>query len=352
VSALDQLVATYEAPEPAAGRHVVGYVGADVPRELVEAAGMLPLRLRGDGPPSPLAEEILGPRVDPPVRRVLGALLDGRLPIDFLLLCHDSDSSVRLFTALRVLALSTPLPELWFLDLLHLPAETTARYDLERLLTLRSVLEGWVGRPATDDDVRDAIREANQTRRLLTRVAALRRASPPLLSGTQALAVIGACTSLPAAEANRLLAALLGEAHAELPAPTRRVYITGSGHGSTALYRAIEGDGSIVVGEDHDWGESLADGLVDEQGDPLAAIAAHYHWGSALARRHGTNERAEHTAREAEAARADVVLAWIRTGDDALAWGLPAQRRLLDERGIPFVVLEHRGLQAERVALP
>ena len=80
----------------------------------------------------------------------------------------------------------------------------------------------------------------------------------------------------------------------------------------------------MIVGEDHDWGEALADGLVDEDGDPLAAIAARYRPARRSAIRHETTARAEHVAREAEAAGADVVLAWIRTGDDALALGRPA----------------------------
>jgi benzoyl-CoA reductase/2-hydroxyglutaryl-CoA dehydratase subunit BcrC/BadD/HgdB len=357
VKALETLVSLYEDPGPAIrawrerGGSVVGYVGADVPRELVAAAGLLPLRLRGDGPPAPQAEEILGAGVDPRARRILAALLDGRPAVEHLLLCHDSDSSVRLFTSLRVLARSEPrLPELWFLDLLHLPTETTARYDLDRLRELLVVLERWSGRPVSEASLREATREANRTRGLLAGIAALRRASPPRLSGTQALAVIGACDVLPAVEANRLLETVIPGCEPELTAPARRVYLTGSGHDSTELYRAIESGGSVIVGEDHDRGEALANGLVAEDGDPLEAIAARYHSGSALGRRHGTNERAVHTAGEAEAAGADVVVAWVRTGDDALAWGLPAQRRLVESRGIRFVALEQRGPGTDEVA--
>ena len=104
MSALETLVARYEAPVSGG----VGYVGADIPRELVEAAGLVPIRLRGTGPADPLAESILGPRVDPPIRRILAALLRGELPIDFLLLGHDSDSSVRLHDALRASLASRP----------------------------------------------------------------------------------------------------------------------------------------------------------------------------------------------------------------------------------------------------
>ena len=343
MSALETLIARYEAP--VAGG--VGYVGADIPREVVEATGLVPVRLRGTGPADPVAESILGPRVDPPMRRILAALLRGELRIDFLLLGHDSDSSVRLHDALRLLS-RDELPKLWFVDLLHLPTETTTGYDLGRLRELVAVLERWSGQPATDESLRSAIREANRTRTLLGRLAELRRDSPPRMSGTDALAAIGATTMLPAAEANALLEQLLVEEHPALPA-SRRVYVTGSSHDSTDLYRAIETDGSVIVGEDHDWGEALGDGLIAEDGDPLTAIATRYQSGSAIALRHETNARAEHVAREADAAGAEVVVAWIRTGDDALGWGLPALRRELEARGIRLATAEQRGPAAEGV---
>ena len=344
MSALDTLIAHYEAPVSGG----VGYVGADIPRELVEAAGLAPARLRGTARADPLAESILGPRVDAPIRRILAALLREELPIDFLLLGHDSDSSVRLHDALRRLS-RADLPELWFVDLLHLPTETTADYDLGRLRELVAVLERWSGQPVTDESLRTAIREANRTRTLLAQLAGLRRDSPPRLTGTAALAVIGATTMLPAAESNALLEQLLAEDHPAVPA-LRRVYVTGSSHDTPDLYRAIESDGSVIVGEDHDWGEALADGLVDEDGDPLFAVAARYRSGSATAIRHETNARAEGVARDAEAARADVVVAWIRSGDDALGWGLPALRTALGARGIRLVAAEQRGPGAESAA--
>jgi benzoyl-CoA reductase/2-hydroxyglutaryl-CoA dehydratase subunit BcrC/BadD/HgdB len=357
------LTAAYEHPGAAiaewrdAGGLVVGCVGADIPHELVAAAGMLPVRLRGEGRPSALAEEILGPRVDPSVRLILAGLLEGRPPVDFLLVSHESDSTVRLFTSLRVLARDEPpppLPEFAIVDLLHLPTETTAAYDLGRLLELRALLEGWSGRTLTEENLEGAVVQGNQTRSLLAGLSELRRTNPARLSGSDALAVLGAGTVLDAPSYNALLHDLLADP-GPAPPPARRVYLTGSAHDSAAVYRAIEADGSTVVGEDHGSGEAIGDGLIAENRDPLAAIAARYHAGSALALRNDPDARAARAAADAAVAGADVVLSWIRTGDDALAWGVPALKGALAERGIPLVVLEHRDLgvpaEAELAAL-
>ncbi len=310
---------------------------------------MLPVRLRGEGKPSPLAEAVLGPRVDPSVRLILAGLLEGRPPLDFLLVSHESDSTVRLFTSLRVLARDEtppPLPGFAIVDLLHLPTETTAAYDLGRLHELAGVLEGWSGQPLDEGLVRVAITAANSTRQLLGRLAELRRADPPRLSGSDALAVLGAGTVLAAEPYNGLLEALHEDPGPPPTAPRRRVYLTGSAHESTAVYRALEAEGAIVVGEDHGTGEAIGDGLVEEAGDPFAALAARYQSGSVLSLRNDPDARAARAAAEAEAAGADVVLSWIRTGDDALAWGIPALKAELAVKAIPLVVLEHRELGA------
>ena len=341
MTALGALISASESARvPDAG--VVGCIGADVPNELVLAAGLYPLALRDPGPTSPRADQILGPRVGAPERAILTALLEGRPRLDYALLSHDSDSTVRLFTALRVLAGREPLPTLWFVDLLHLPTETTARYNRARLEELVGVLERWSGGRVSDERLREAICDANEMRRLLAQVAGLRRASPPLLSGSEALAAISAASVLPVAEANHLLGALIRERTTSLPPTSRRVFVTGSVQIDPGLYRTLEAAGFHVAGDDHD-----PDGrLVAEDIEPLEAIAAYY-----PLHRHGSKGRAERTARAADDAEADVVLAWIRTGDDSLAWGVPALRRVLD---LPLVVLEQRGadpLDADELAL-
>jgi benzoyl-CoA reductase/2-hydroxyglutaryl-CoA dehydratase subunit BcrC/BadD/HgdB len=339
MSALQALRARYEDPGPAirewreAGGLVVGCIGRDVPRELVAAAGLLPVRLRGDGPPSALAEAVLGPGVDEPARRILAALLERVPDVDFILLCHDSDASVRLFTSLRALAPDRELPEAWFFDLLHLPTETTAAYNLDRAHELVAVLERWAGRPLTDTALREAISAGNETRRLLARVSALRQSTPPRLCGTAAFAAIGAAGVLPAAACNRLLAALLDEA-GEPPADAgRRLYLTGSEPVSDALHSALEADGSVVVGED----ASTWDGPIAETGDPLAAVVAAY-----------TSVR--DVARDARDASAELVVSWIRSGDDSRAWKLPELRDALGAVEIPLAVFEHRSLEAPEQA--
>jgi hypothetical protein len=316
VTALGELRAAYADRNAAAaawragGGTVVGYVGVDVPRELIEAAGCFALRLAPvDGVDSGEADRILGPGVDEAHRRVLAGLLAGAYPVDRLVVCHDSDHSVRLYATARALGL--PGIELWFLDLLHEPRATTDAYDRARLAELAA----WLGA----EDLTAAIATANRARALGDRLAELRRAGR--VSGADALALLGAGTALPGDRYADLLEAALGE----LQPPAQRasaVLLLGSGHDRADVYAAIDELGGCVVGETHAWGEILLAGRVDETGDPLDALVRHY----------------RPRPRTLPAA-ADVQLAWLRRGDETWAWALPGERRRL---GRPIVTLRER----------
>ncbi|HEX5582271.1 2-hydroxyacyl-CoA dehydratase family protein [Gaiella sp.] len=287
--------------------NALGYVGADLPRELVEAAGYVPLRLAPvEGVDRSFADRVLGPGVDEATRAVLAGLLEHAYPVERVVLCHDSDHTVRLYTSLR--RLDVPQLDLWFLDLLHLPRATTDAYDRARLVELTE----WLG---SDGDLPRAIGEANRARALGPQLAELRRSGG--MSSAEALALLGAGTALPAARYAELLAAALGEVRAEDDGRTA-VLMLGSEHPDDAVYRAVDELGAVVVSETHSWGETLLAGRVDEHGDPLDALVRHYR-----------------PRPRTEPAAADVQIAWIRRGDETVAWSLPFDRRRL---GRPIAV--------------
>jgi benzoyl-CoA reductase/2-hydroxyglutaryl-CoA dehydratase subunit BcrC/BadD/HgdB len=282
----------------------VGYVGADVPRELIEAAGLRPLRLA----PVPvesvaLADAILGPGVDEPTRLVLAGLLERRYPIDALVLCHDSEHTVRLYTSLRALGPELPLH---FFDLLHLPTAATAAYDLVRIRELVTVLEEW-GDPIERDVLAEAIDAANRSRRLLGRLDGLRQEGSA--TGVEVLEAVVAGYTVPAEEHVARLEALVETPRRKRSA--KRVFLLGSAHDTPEVYAAIEAAGATVVGERHSWGASSFATLVDESAPALEALVERY------------------AMRPAPApVDADLVLAWLRLGDEGLGWQLPAEPRV------------------------
>lgn len=270
-----------------------------MPRELIEAAGCFALRLAPvDGVEVADADRILGPGVDEATRLVLAGLLAGAYPIDRLVLCHDSDHTVRLYTSLRRLG-----REVWFLDLLHEPRASTDAYDRARLAELAA----WLG--ATE--LERSISAANRARDLGPRLAELRRSRA--MPGPDALALLGAGTALPAGRYAELLEAALGEV-GEVRSG-RSVLLLGSEHPSDEIYVELDELGVCVVSETHGFGEVLLAGRVDENCDPFAALARHYR----------LRPRVYPPA-------ADIQLAWLRRGDETWSWSLPGERRRLGRK--------------------
>ncbi|MFC5819516.1 2-hydroxyacyl-CoA dehydratase family protein [Nonomuraea harbinensis] len=316
---------------------MVGYVGADVPVELLTAAEAFAVRLTGDPDADSAAGDLyLGTGVDPMARSILSRLLTGAYgELDRIVVAHDCEASLRLFYALRELRRVEPgagVPEPYLVDVRHLPHRTTARYNRRRIGEFAARLAAWTGRPL---DVAGAVAAHDERRRLLAAVAGLRRERPARLTGRQFLAVANAPLPLP--EHVALLEKLLSEA-AGLPAHhRRRVFLTGGDHDTPHVYEAIEADGHVIVGEDHSFGDPSFESQVGA-GD-LDALAEHYHRGGPYAPASTAAERAAHTAAAARRCHADLLVGYARTGDDAPAWDFPDQRAAL---GIPAVLLDRQ----------
>jgi benzoyl-CoA reductase/2-hydroxyglutaryl-CoA dehydratase subunit BcrC/BadD/HgdB len=328
----------------AAGHEVVAHIGFDVPQELALAAGLTPIRLCGQaGAPSPMGDQFLGPMSDGETRSLLHLLLAGGYgPLERLVIAHDTEALVRIFYLVRALHKRDPgkvskVPLPYFFDLLHMPQRTTGLYNRVRARQLKAVLEGWSGKIADEAALRAAIALCNETRRLAKQVHALRLQGR--LTGVQALKVLSCAHFVPREDYNAVLEALLAGAEALPTVAGARVFVTGSGHDNPDLYLAVEAAGGQVVGEDFDWGERGCDLLVNEAAaDPKDAIVDRYHFATPAAAKYSVAARAASTAAKAREVGADAVICYVRNGDPAPRWDVPAQRAALAP--IPMLLMD------------
>jgi benzoyl-CoA reductase/2-hydroxyglutaryl-CoA dehydratase subunit BcrC/BadD/HgdB len=339
LTALAELTALARDGAGVAGLPVVGYVGADVPVELITAAGMAPLRLAGrPGRDSTLGDRYLGGGVDPAARSILTGILMGAYgTLEAIVVSRDCEASLRLFYALRELHRVEPvpgLPPVHLVDVLHLPHHTTTRYVRAKVAQLRAWLGRW--RPIGDGDLGAAIAAHDALRRSLGRVAALRRENR--LSGTQLLAIVAATTALPVATATALVDRVIAETAetaetAGSPANDGvRLFLTGSSHDEPSVYKTLEDHGFLVVGEDHDWGELLFARTCDAPTE--LALAERYQHNGPAAPRASIRQRAAHTAAAVRACDAEVLLSYARVHDDAPPWDFPGQRAATGVRAV------------------
>ena len=377
----------------AQGGRVVGLLGWSAPRELVTAAGLLPVRLSperlarlGPGPenggsagldaaagfgPGPESGSAglhaaagFGRELAPATAGFAAALLSGALDwIDYLLIGRDREDYTRLFYLLRELRRSgaaANLVPVAFFDLLRLPSRTSARYNRQRAAELVAVIAGWAGRPVTPADLAGAVEAAEGTAQSFCGIRELRTRPRPGITGTDALAAAIAARVLPAGELRPLLAGVLAAGAAVesraaapraadnsgaaapgatdepgAPAPGARIFLAGSAVDDLAAYEALEQLGLAIVGEDHEWGDDGSE-YPRATRDPLDGIVDRYQFAHGGAARAGLRDRVERTAGRVRAAGADGVLYVLGAHDEAVGWELPALRERLGA-GIPLV---------------
>lgn len=336
------------------GTRVVGVLGWSVPRELIVAAGLAPVRLsaRRLYNKNPI-DEIGACRADdrlarlaavlsPPTAAVLQALLDGSLGwLDALVIGRDNESHTRLFYILRELAAQGErLLPFAFFDLLRLPYRTSAIYNRRQARELLCELQGWSGRVADAGRLAWADAQQRELQSALGRLASLRGRVPAALSGSAMLTVAGAAQVLPGEELLEMLA----------PAQTHdvcgdagggpRVFVSGSGLDDLWFYRVLEDVGVNVVGEDHEWGPAAL-GQPSAAADPLDSIVDRYHYAPGGAARAGLSERVALTALRARSLHADAVLHIAFAHDEAPKWECAELQALLGDMPLLRVQLPY-----------
>ncbi|WP_066793761.1 2-hydroxyacyl-CoA dehydratase subunit D [Sphingomonas soli] len=334
---------------------VIGCLGFDVPRELILACGLRPVRLAGNpARPTPHTDKVMGGMGDGETRSRMEHLLSGEFgALSGLVISHDVEDQVRMFYALQELRrvgdpLAASLPQIHFFDLLHMKYRTTWLYNRDRIARLADWLGG-IGTPFSDESLAHAIVECNRSRTLLHRLRAYRGPAETRILGSDALAAIGASFSMPPVAYNQTLEALLEGLETAPAIPGPRIFITGSINDSPLVYEMIEHAEGVVVGEDHDWGDRGYDRLVGEgEEDPLGALVDAYQFAPPASAKFSTVARAAYTASHAKATGAEAVIAVIRRSDDAPRWDIPAQREVLAKAGIPLLLVEVDGYHEDQ----
>ena len=169
------------------------------------------------------------------VASMLHMILNGKYDfLDYLVIPHARDSVHRLYTTLINLKETQPalkLPELYYLDNLHTTFYSAGIYNRDRWLGLKKQLEKWTGKKITKDRLSQAIAVTNENKSLLKKLAALRAADPPRISGVDALQIIGSSMFMLKEEHNKLLKEYLAGAGAASGEKRRQAVCRGESPG-------------------------------------------------------------------------------------------------------------------------
>jgi benzoyl-CoA reductase/2-hydroxyglutaryl-CoA dehydratase subunit BcrC/BadD/HgdB len=282
-SAVEQLTWHYEHPFAQAteasrkGMPAAGVTSNTVPWELLRAAGYFPVMLNPPGGPFRFADRFMEDGVfSARIRGIFDGIASGAWPfLKLVVVPRTSEQEHKLFLYLHEVArqgLATGLPSLYLYNLLHARSDEAEVYGLERTHEFRNNLEYRAGRSIAAADLAGAVEESNRAARAIRALLDLRHVTEPRLSGTEALALIGAMYFMDRAEYAELAHDAAAEVSRRAPLCGARILIKGSPLHHTGLHRAIESCGAVVVAEDDWWASRAVTREINGQSDIMRGI--------------------------------------------------------------------------------
>jgi len=314
---------------------VVGYVGTDIPIELIAAADCFALQLPSFATSASfIANTYLESKFAPEIVSILEQYLAGTLDfLDAIVLSRADDSAQRLYYYLSELRRQRVVqgpPPLIF-DLAKIPRSTSRAHT--RASTAKLAAELGV----KDGNLPSAIEQCNRRRYLFASLTQLRLGSDSPCGSL--VERIGRAAGLCDAHSfDAALADWLRQAPNADSGP--RLILVGNKPPDGWLHGAVEAAGGNIVAE---WGEQSMftnDGSRIAAGNTLDDIADHYY--GQVAGPRAFLDRAAAVRELAIVAHADGVIIWVLEQEEAMIWDVPAQTQALQSTGVPVLSLVRR----------
>lgn len=270
------------------GRPIVGMMCEFTPREVILAAGGVPVCLCGGSAATiPVAEQVLPSNLCPLIKSTFGYLLQGNNPFlnwaDLVVAETTCDGKKKMF---ELMGASKPM------YVLELPQKSDDPDALDRWVQevrkFKEFLEKRFGVQITDEALREAISLMNHERGMRRQLADQMALEQPPLTGRQLLELKSTISGIEAdlRQYNKALesfhkgTALEGSPKAGNSKPGLRVLLTGvpTVHGAERVLELIESCGGLVVCMDNCTGlKPILEDVDREDSDPIRAIAKKYY---------------------------------------------------------------------------
>ena len=271
----------YAVEQKKKGAKIVGIMCEYTPREIIMAAGGVPVCLcGGSAGMAESAEKELPSNLCPLIKSTFGYSLEKENPFlemsDLLVAETTCDGKKKMY---ELLAEKHPMH---VLELPQKPDDRDAFKHWEaELHKLKDVLEKQFSTIITDKKLKDAILVMNRERKLKRELAALMKSENPPLTGRELLEMKSLISAIPAdlGQYEKALTMLDGRVINPSAGSRVRVLLTGVPlpHEAERVMDIIEDSGGLVVCQENCTGLKPVQENVDEMaGDPIRALAEKY----------------------------------------------------------------------------
>ena len=253
-----QIVNPYVKDWQANNKKVIGHYCTYIPEELIYAANLLPFRIRATGHQNTDLGDIYMVRFTCSfVRATLDMALKGEYDfLDGLAICNSCDHSRRMYELFDLKVFNRPnftkeVPR-FYLALPHIITEEGFGWYYNEVLELKEEIEAkYCSEPISDEAMIKAINLYNENRNLLREIHELRIQDIPKLTGSEALQISMANSSIPKNVANKELNRILCKLKDSegIKDKSKRIMLVGSELDSTFFTDLIEDTGAIIVSD-------------------------------------------------------------------------------------------------------
>lgn len=322
------------------GRKIVGYFCNLTPEELIYAAGLIPVRIRGTAENTSLADAHLPSFCCSYMRGALDQALKGKYSyLDGMVFPQTCDMTRALYSIWKR---NIRLLYYWFLPLPGRSTDEAVEFTVQELRLFKESLESFSGGKITDASLEQAVKVYKENRSLVGAVYELGKGESPPLSGSDVFAVEIAGLVMPKEEhsamVRKLLSGLREGGSSGRGGP--RLMVAGNNFESIEVLRTIEDCGGRIVINDLDTGSRYYGAGVAEDREPLRAIAERYLRVVKCPCRHPAESRLERMLELAQSYRVKGVVMIVQKYCDTHLYDLPWIESRLREEGLPVLSIE------------
>ncbi|MCB1312606.1 MAG: benzoyl-CoA reductase subunit C [Sedimentitalea sp.] len=331
------------------GRKVIGYMPIYVPRELIHAAGMLPLGIMGGGDNLEVihGDAYYQSYICRIPRSTVELGVSGRLDFVDGMLFPSICDVIRNLSGMW----KTMFPHVYskYFDVPQTyKDEIGGVFYTGEMRELLHDLEEIAGHEITDDDIRASIEVYNENRRAIAELYALRAQKPWQAPASEAYLVIRAGLVLPVEEHTKVVRDYIAAAAAE-ERPLKdnsRVILTGMfcEQPPLNLIKSLELSGCYIVDDDFVLVSRWLIGDVPTEGDPVHNLSqAFLHRSMSTAAKYEPNqvEKGQFLVRAVKATGAEGVIFASTSFCDPALLDRPILQNVLKQAGIPYIAFKY-----------
>lgn len=256
----------------------IGYMPIYVPREIIDAAGMLSVGLFGGGDQVEIirGDAYFQSYICQIPRSTIELALTGRLDVLDGFLFPSICDVVRNLSGMWKLLFPEKFVRYFDVPQNYVSAVGGKYYEME-LQSLREDIEKLAGKPIHDDDLRASIARYNENRRAISELMELRKKEPWRVPAYESYLVLRAGARLPVQEHTQFIRDYI-EAVRSAARPMRdnsRILVVGAfcEQPPLALIKTLEMAGCYIVWDDMTLGFRWIEGEIDTEGDPMKALS-------------------------------------------------------------------------------